>query len=388
LGLVRRLTVLMSGVVLMETIFFTALSPLLPGYVRALGLSKFEAGLLVGSYAAGALLGAVPGGLLASRRGAKPTVLLGLGLLAGSSVVFGLAHGVWLLDLARLVQGVGAALAWTGALAWLVLEAPARRRGELIGFVIAAAAGGAVLGPAVGAIAIALGTRATFIALGLIGAGLGLAAMRFPGPGRGERQPLSMMFAPLRRPGLLSGLWLIAFASTTFGVLGVLAPIRLSDLGLTGTAIGGIFVIASALEAGATIVAGRWADRSGRQAPLRASLLASAGVLLVLPLGTSAWSLAILVVTVFIVCGTIFAPAIALLADEAEEAGLEYAFSFALLNASWAPGLLIGSGGGGALASTLGDTTPYLLLAVLCASTLLVLRHVPKREHASIRAAL
>lgn len=377
----------MSGVVLMETIFFTALSPLLPGYVRALGLSKFEAGLLVGAYAAGAFLGAVPGGLLASRRGAKPTMLLGLGLLAGSSVVFGLAHGVWPLDLARLVQGVGAALAWTGALTWLVQEAPARRRGELIGFVIAAAAGGAVLGPAVGAVAITVGTRTTFIALGVIGAALGLLAIRFPGPGRGERQPVRTMIAPLRRSGLLSGLWLIAFASATFGMLGVLAPLRLSSLGLSGTAIGGIFVIASALEACATIVAGRWADRSGRQAPLRASLLSSAAVLLLLPIASSEWSLVILVVIVFTACGTIFAPAIALLADEAEHAGLEYAFSFALLNAAWAPGLLIGSGGGGALASALGDTTPYLLLALLCASTLLVLRHVPKGEHLSIRAS-
>ena len=376
----RGLTVFVSGVVLMETVLFTALSPLLPGYVRVLGLSKFEAGLLVGSYAAGALAGAVPSGLLASRRGAKPTMLLGLVLLAGSSVVFGFVRDAWLLDLTRFVGGVGASLAWTGALIWLVLEAPARRRGELIGFVVAAAAGGAVLGPAVGAIAIAAGTRTTFLALGLIGTVLALTAIWFPGPGGGERQPLSMMIAPLRRPGLRSGLWLIAFASSTFGVLGVLAPIRLDSLGVSGSAIGGIFVIASALEAGMTIVAGRWADRSGRQAPLRASLLVSTGVLLLLPIAMSEWSLAVLVVIVFTACGTIFAPAIALLADEAEHAGLEYAFSFALLNASWAPGLLIGSGGGGALASSLGDTTPYLLLALLCAPTLLVLRHVPKHE--------
>jgi predicted MFS family arabinose efflux permease len=379
---VRRLTVFVSAVVLMETIFFTALSPLLPGYVRTLGLSKFEAGVLVGSYAAGALAGAVPSGLLASRRGAKPTMVLGLALLAGASGVFGLAHGAWMLDLARLSQGVGASLAWTGALTWLVQEAPAPRRGELIGFVTAAAAGGAVLGPAVGAVAITFGTRATFVALGLIGAGLALAAARFPGSGPGERQPLRMMITPLRRPGLLSGLWLIAFASSTFGVLGVLAPLRLSGLGLSGEAIGGIFVVASALESGGTIVAGRWADRSGRRAPLRASLLASAALLLVLPLARSDWSLAILVVVVITACGTIFAPAIALLADEAESAGLEHAFSFALLNASWAPGLLIGSGGGGAVASALGDTTPYLLLAALAASTVLVLRHVPKREPA------
>jgi MFS family permease len=376
----RGLTVLVCGVVLMEALFFTALSPLLPGYVDAYGLSKFGAGVLVGSYAAGALVGAIPSGVLASRRGAKPTLLLGVGLLAGWSVVFGLAHSVWLLDLARLLQGVGASMAWTGALTWLVMKAPPSRRGELIGIATASAAGGAVLGPAIGAVAIAIGATATFVSLGLIGAGLWLVAIRFPGPGRGERQPLQMMIAPLQRPGLRLGLWLIVFASLTFGVVGVLAPIRLGNLGVSGTMIGAVFVIAAVLEAGGTVYVGRWSDRSGRQAPLRASLLASAPLLLLFPLATSGWGMAALVICVSATCGTIFAPTIALLADEAERAGLEHAFSFALLNAAWAPGVLIGSVIGGAIASITSDTTPYLLLATLCASTLLLLRHVPAQE--------
>ncbi len=158
----RRLLLLVSAVVLVEAVFFSALAPLLPHYARTLDLSKFEAGVLTGAYAAGSFVGSVPGGLVASRLGVKTTMLSGLGVLAALSVVFGFATSFWLLDLARFGQGIGAAFSWTGALAWLVDEAPRERRGELIGLATAAAAAGALLGPAVGAAATLVGARPAF----------------------------------------------------------------------------------------------------------------------------------------------------------------------------------------------------------------------------------
>ena len=58
--------------------FFTAVAPLLPHYEETLGLSKFQAGVLVGAYGAGCFAGAIPGGLFASRVGVKPTMIVGL----------------------------------------------------------------------------------------------------------------------------------------------------------------------------------------------------------------------------------------------------------------------------------------------------------------------
>jgi len=66
----------------------------------------------------------------------------------------------------------------------------------------------------------------------------------------------------------------------------------------------------------------------------------------------------------------------ALLADQAERAGLEQALGFALLNIAWAPGHLVGSAAGGALAGALGDSAPYLILALLCTLTLPALKHL------------
>jgi MFS family permease len=114
--------------------------------------------------------------------------------------------------------------------------------------------------------------------------------------------------------------------------------------------------------------------------PLRASLIASALACLILPLGKNDWSLAVLVVLAATAFGAFFAPAMALLADQAERAGLEQALGFALLNTAWAPGHLAGSAGGGVLAGTAGDATPYLILALLCALTLPALKHLLQRE--------
>ena len=68
--------------------FFAALTPLLPQYADDLGLSKAGAGLLAASYALGALVGGIPGGISAARFGVRPTVLVGLTGMAVTTVDF------------------------------------------------------------------------------------------------------------------------------------------------------------------------------------------------------------------------------------------------------------------------------------------------------------
>src|SRR5687767_13839947 len=100
--------------------FYAAVVPLLPTYQDDLGLSKAAAGVLSASYAAGTLTAAIPSGYLAARIGARRTLIVGMALLAVSSVAFGFANEVALLDAARFLQGVGGACSWAGGLAWLV----------------------------------------------------------------------------------------------------------------------------------------------------------------------------------------------------------------------------------------------------------------------------
>src|SRR5687768_14994483 len=158
----RRLVLLVSAVILLDTAFFAAVAPLLPHYVDEHDLSKTAAGILAGSYAAGSLVGAIPGGWLAGRWGVKPTTLAGLGGLAVSSLVFAFANEVRLLDTARFAQGVAGALTWAAGFAWVVERAPAERRGELIGTPLAAAIVGALIGPVLGTAANEIGAEAVF----------------------------------------------------------------------------------------------------------------------------------------------------------------------------------------------------------------------------------
>ncbi|HZG49175.1 MAG TPA: MFS transporter, partial [Thermoleophilaceae bacterium] len=129
----RRLFWLVAAVVLVDTMFFAAVAPLLPVYSDELGLSKTGAGLLTAAYPAGTFAGALPAGWLATRWGVKPTLMLGLGMLCATSIAFAFAEEIVLLDSARFVQGIGGACMWASGMAWLVSASPAERRGELIG---------------------------------------------------------------------------------------------------------------------------------------------------------------------------------------------------------------------------------------------------------------
>ena len=159
----RRLYLLVAAVILVDTMFYAAITPLLPEYADDLGLSKTGAGILSASYAAGTLVAALPSGWLAAKIGFKRAMLVGLALLGVSSVVFAFAQSVVLLDIARFAEGVGGACAWTGGLAWLIAAAPVDRRGELIGAALAAAIFGILLGPVIGGIASVIGPEIVFM---------------------------------------------------------------------------------------------------------------------------------------------------------------------------------------------------------------------------------
>src|SRR5918997_274727 len=99
----RRLLLLVGAIVFVDTMFFAALTPLLPEYADDLNLSKAGAGFLSASYAIGALVGGIPGGIAAARFGVRPTVLIGLAGMAVTTLTFGFADSIWLLDGARLL---------------------------------------------------------------------------------------------------------------------------------------------------------------------------------------------------------------------------------------------------------------------------------------------
>ena len=367
----RRLLVLMGAIVLVDTMFFTALTPLLPHYVHKLDLGKGGAGVLQAMYPLGALLAAIPGGVAAARFGVKPTVLTGLFLLALTTAAFGLASSAWTLELARFVQGVSSGFSWTGSLAWLVAAAPPGRRGALIGSAFGAAIAGALFGPVLGAVASFTGTGPAFGSVAALAFVLAAAAWRTPAATPTSPQPLRMLFRALLMRRIQIPMWLCLLPALLFGNLSVLAPLRLSHLGWGAAAVGGTYLVMAAIEATWAPILGRASDRYGRLPPLRAALLASVIVTFVLPWPRSPWLLAAVIVAAGFAFGSFWTPAMSMITDEAEAVGLDYGYAFALVNIAWAPGQAGGAAIGGAVASVTGDAVAYLGLSALCLLTLL-----------------
>ena len=369
----RRLLLLVGAIVFVDTMFYAALTPLLPEYAADHDLSKAGAGLLSAAYALGALVGGIPGGLSAARFGVRPTVLVGLAGMAVTTLTFGLADDIVVLDLARFLQGVSSSFSWTAALAWLVAAAPAARRGETIGAAMGASIFGALFGPVVGAVASFVGTGLAFGSVAVLAAGLAVWALRTPSFAPQEPQPVSRLFAAAKDVQIAASIWFVAIPALLFGTLNVLAPLRLSALGLSTLAIGAVWLVSALFEALMAPAIGRFSDRRGRLVPLRAGLLGAGLAAATLPWINHAWLLAAGVVVFAIAAGSFWSPAMSLLADRAEEIGLDYAYGFALINLAWAPGAAAGSAIGGAVARTTSDAVVYLGLSALCLGTLVTL---------------
>lgn len=385
----RRLLVFVSATVLLESMFFAVLAPLLPYYKNEFGLSTSALGALSAVYSAGALVGAIPSGLLAVRVGVRPTVLGGLTIIVATSVAFGLADSAWVLYAARFGQGVGSALAWTGGLAWLIAAAPRERRGELIGIAMGAALAGALLGPVLGGAASLTGPAPAFAAVAAVGVGLAAWALTIPAfPPAVDPQPLGVLREAARVREVVSGFWLVSLAAFLLGVISVVAPLRLDELGWGAVGISAAFLVAAGLEGAMNPIIGRWSDRRGRMAPVRAGLVAAIAVSVVIPWVDVRWPYLLLVVAAGVAYGVNWVPGTALLSDGAERAGIDQGFGFALLNIAWAPANVVGAGLGGALADAFGDAAAYLLAATLCLLTLVAVQRrafvpaVPAKEAA------
>jgi MFS family permease len=362
---VRRLLILASTMVFFDVAFYAAIAPLLPDYVAEFGLSKAQAGVLAAAYATGTLIASLPAGLVATRMGPRRTVIAGLLLLGVSSLVFGLAKDIVLLDAARFAQGISGALIWSGALTWLITTTPAERRGSVIGTALGTAVAGALIGPILGAVAAEAGTGVVFGAVLAIAVALAILASRLPEAGPPERQPLREVAATMFSRPILTATAFVAVPSLMFGAVEVLVPLRISELGGGHVAIAGGFIAGAALEAGLAPAAGRYSDRVGRRIPFVIGIGICACSMVGIAVAQALGPILAALILGSLGAGLCFAPALTTLSETADLSGLHQGYAAGLSNMAWAAGQAAGSLAGGGLASVTGYVAPSLAVAML-----------------------
>src|SRR4051794_32207353 len=334
----RRLVAFVSLVVFVDTMFYAAITPLLPELSDRFELTKTGAGILAAAYPAGTVLGSLPGGWMASRIGVRRTVISGLSLLVAASIAFAFAGSVLVLVIARFAQGLGGAASWAGAFGWLIGAAPRERRGELIGTALAAAVGGALFGPVLGAAADALGQGPVFGAVAVAGVGMMIWAARMPSAQPGAATSFRLLVRSLGDRRVAAGTWLTTLPGVLFGTVAVLGPLRLDELGAGTAAIAGAFLVGAALEAIVAPVIGRLADRRGRLVPSVIGVAAGSLTMALLPWPNDPLVLGVLIVIAGPAIGILYTPAMAMLSDGAEAFGVAQGFAFALANLAWGTG--------------------------------------------------
>jgi MFS family permease len=365
----RRLLFIASAVVFLDVVFYEAITPLLPGYVDDFDLSKTAAGVLSGAYAAGTLVASLPAGFIAARAGPRRTLLAGLALMGAASIAFGFGDHIALLDAARFLQGIAGALTWAGAITWLMVTAPESRRGTVIGDVLAIAIAGSLLGPAVGALAHAVGTEPVFSSVLVIAIVLSILTLRLPFPAQGERLDRRQTVAAITRPSVLRATGFVMAPSVLFGVMAVLIPLRIHHLGGGPVVIAGGFMVGAAFEATLAASIGRLSDRIGRSRPYIVGMIFCAIALALLPMPNSLGIVLALLLVLSMGAGVCFTPALAMLSDAAEDSGLHQGLAAGLINIAWAAGQVLGSIGSGAAAAAAGDALPCLVVAAMLVAT-------------------
>jgi MFS transporter, DHA1 family, tetracycline resistance protein len=179
---------------------FGIVLPILPIYARRFHTTDLQATLLVAAFSAASFACSPLWGRVSDRFGRKPILLVSLAGTAIGSLVTGLAGGLALLLIGRVIDGASGASVSVAQAAAADLAAPSERP-RLFGLLGAAFGVGFVLGPALGSIAALGGPRLPFfLAAGIATVNTLVALRRLPETRRGSDD------APPRRTGPLAAL--------------------------------------------------------------------------------------------------------------------------------------------------------------------------------------
>jgi MFS family permease len=245
-----------------------SLLPTLPLYLKDVGATKQEIGIVMGSFAIGMLLFRPWLGWLADKRGRKLVLLIGILVAAVAPIGYLVVNTTPLMILLRIFHGISLAAFATGFNALVVDMAPPQQRGEVIGYMSLINPIGVAIGPALGGF---LQAGAGYYVLFLISAELAFVGLlgilpisnpplpKQPQNNTKKPQFWQILFSPrVRTPAVI-----LLLVGLTFGALHTFVPLYIESTGVDLNP--GLFYTAAAIASfSVRLFTGRESDRFGR----------------------------------------------------------------------------------------------------------------------------
>ncbi len=266
-----------------STLGMGIVAPLLPLYVRDLGITGVWLGVIFASFFISNSLIVPIAGRLSDRRGRKLFLSVGLLTYSFASLGYVWSNNTPELILVRLLQGIAGAMTFPIATACIGDLSPQGEEGRWMGYANAAFGSGIGLGPLIGGtLSEHFGMSTAFYAM----AGLNLIAFLIVlfllpeiNPKEAVKGP-GLSFKEVRQSGIIKGIFSFRLAEA-FGRGGAMTflPIFASMLGLSITLIGVLLSISTMLTFLLAPLGGILADKFDRRA-----LIISGNVILILSL--------------------------------------------------------------------------------------------------------
>lgn len=356
--------------------------PLLPVYAKTFGASGATIGLTMSAFAIPQLVVSPFAGKLADRFGRKPFLLLGAFAYFASAIGWWAADTLAVVILFRALSGIGSALIFSNAQAYVGDLAPPGSEGRYMGAFGVADFTGFGIGPLVaGVIRDRAGIETVFLAMAALYAVVfTLILVVLPGRpprGHGGTAVLTASWGAIARHPTMQALlfFRVCFALATGVSMAFLAVHLEERVGATATMVGLVFATQQFAGGLSQPLLGRLADHFPRR-----WLVFAGAVMMAAGFSTVAWSDSFPVILAGMVLGPGLAASLANVSAQAAQIDtgrdLGMATVASLGSAAFAFGFLIGAIGGGRLVDAASVPASFVVgaLVMVLGGTVFLLR--------------
>jgi len=279
---------------------FGVVVPVLPVYARSFGVGYVEVGAIVSAFALMRFVSSPFVGKLIDWGGERTILTVGIGIVAVSSGLAGIAADYPQLLLLRGAGGVGSAMFSVAAMTLLLGSSAPSLRARSVGFYQGGFLVGGMAGPALGGLLATISLTAPFFFYAGTLAIAGLVGLVLLRPRTGQGADAAVKSAPpIRlREVLRDRRFRAACAAnfsqgwTSFGVRGALIPLLVVEVLREPTVFTGIaFACAAVAQTLALAPAARFVDTVGRRPAIIGAFAVAAVTITVVPFAPNIWVL-------------------------------------------------------------------------------------------------